>query len=64
MNANNIPSSPQHFSSFQKGYNNSFELRSPLRTKTTEFYQKKEGPKKEELQNKSFTQNDLEKSVY
>jgi hypothetical protein len=37
----------------------------PLRTKTTEFYHKaKEGPKKDDLQNKSFTQHELEKSLY
>jgi hypothetical protein len=59
------PSTGQHFSSFQRGYNNSFEFKVPLRTKTTEFYQKgRDGPKKDELQNKSFTQNELEKSIY
>jgi hypothetical protein len=30
-----LPSSQQSFSSFQKGFNSSFELKSPLRTKTT-----------------------------
>lgn len=49
----------QNFSSFIKGNNSSFELKSGLRTKTTEFFTRGKDIKKMEtsIQNKSFTQN-------
>jgi hypothetical protein len=55
-------SSGQNYSTFQKN-NNSFEFKLPIRTKTMEFYQKDKGViKNNDLQNKSFTQNELDKS--
>lgn len=54
--------SGQSFTSFHKNQSQ-FEFKIPLRTKTMEFYQKgKGGSKNEELQNKSFTQADFDKS--
>lgn len=57
---NSYPISPnpsQHFTSFQRASNNSFEFTAPLRTKTTEFHQKGREAKHDEPQHKSFTQN-------
>ena len=57
---NSYPLSPnpsQHFTSFQRASNNSFEFTAALRTKTTEFYQKGRETKQDYQQHKSFTQN-------
>lgn len=50
----------QNFSSFMKANNSSFELKSGLRTKTTEFFAKVKDVNKIDgsIQNKSFTQNE------